>query len=358
MRGVFQLGSTLPVQKELAKRYGVSQATASAAVGRLVHEGLARTIRGQGTFVSDDLPVRHRMLDFVRIRGPAAQPDNANKLSWIETFTRLAEGHGWTPRWHHVSQDQANQIEQWSDRLSQSEGVVVLDAAPVELPWCLYNQGIAVLTVLLCSGGLGEAAQPFPQISFDRFEATRLAAEHLVSLGYSSLGYLGEKVSRRLAGFMEALRHQKLAIRNEWIVTFEDMGADLDELARNGSRALDAKDRPQAFCCSDRNTAHALLVAARRAGINVPQDLAVIACDDGELELVGEPRITTVAISREESCKKALDILDGIISTPPAERGRLWEPIMMPLHLTIKDSCGAAIRGMAKDSLKQKVEVA
>jgi GntR family transcriptional regulator len=50
--GIFQPGQQLPSERELIKTYDVSRITATAAIQKLVHSGLAYRIRGKGSFVA------------------------------------------------------------------------------------------------------------------------------------------------------------------------------------------------------------------------------------------------------------------------------------------------------------------
>jgi GntR family transcriptional regulator len=51
-------GEVLPGVNALAGQYGVSKSTAGRAISVLVSEGRLYTVRGWGTFVADQPPVR------------------------------------------------------------------------------------------------------------------------------------------------------------------------------------------------------------------------------------------------------------------------------------------------------------
>ena len=114
---------------------------------------------------------------------------------------------------------------------------------------------------------------------------------------------------------------------------------------------LTDKDRPEAICCSDSFSAHHVRMVAAKLGLRVPEDLALVSCDtetEDPTWLCQPTGLTNVSWSQEEVWKKALDLLEEMASQPKAARiGRLWDPVMMPLHLTVKDSCGAKLRGAA-----------
>lgn len=353
VRGRLCPGALLPTQKELARKFGVAEATAAAAVGRLAAEGLAIRIHGRGSFVADEPPVRHEILDFVRTSGTFGAKDGAWALTWIEVFTRCAERFGWTPRWHHISETERQNVDQLANGLSDSKGIIVLFDVPPKFLWLCHQHGIPAVAAFVVVGGVGEGLQCYPQISYDRTETARLATEHLVSLGYSRIGFVGLKTSPlRSNGFLSVLSRHNLDVRGQWIFTLDrDIFRSGDESDRRCrdlcAGILRGKDRPEAICCSTLRTAYTVEAVAIEMGLKVPQDLALIACDETEPNISGEVSITTVAVSREESCKRALEVLDQIRSKPVSEKSSLYHPIMMPVRLTIKDSCGAKLKSLA-----------
>ena len=353
LRGLFQPGSMLPTQREIGKRYGVAQATASAAVGRLVHEGLAVTVHGRGSFVAEDLPVEHQIIDLVRMRAvDSLLGRSAWLLAWIEEFTQCSEQCGWTPRWHHILEDDAKDTEQLGTKFSKSKGVITFGTVPIELPWLLHGRGIPVVTVVARRGGLGEGPMPYPQISFDRRESAVIATEHLVSLGYRRIGFVGLiDAPLRKTGFMDVLQRHELSVEGNWVLSLErDVfcpGDVSDRLCRELCRQiLKAKSGPEAICCSTQRMAHTLESEAMAMGLRVPDDLAIIACDETEPDIPHEVGISTVAVSRKQCCQKALELVEQVGAREELENLLLLEPIMMPLHLTIRDSCGARLKGV------------
>jgi GntR family transcriptional regulator len=59
--GTYQVGNTLPRQRELAERYSVNVGTVRRAVGLLAREGLVKPIRRRGTVVREQAPKLQRL---------------------------------------------------------------------------------------------------------------------------------------------------------------------------------------------------------------------------------------------------------------------------------------------------------
>ncbi len=319
------------------------------ALARLAHEGLVTRIPRRGTFVAKRLPVQQKVVDCVRMSGVAGLHEKASALAFIEDFTRFSENHGWTPRWHHVSGDEVERIRPLAERFDDSKAVVVFNGGPRELPWLLAQHGVPVVTMFLVSGGLGEDPACYHQITYDRGESVRRACEHLASVGYFRIAYVGADNSPlRTIGFVDFARRRELPLHSDWLMLRQ--GVDMSELRCQIRRVLDSNNRPQALCCATDGLAYAVKEMAEELGMKVPDDLAIIAADAGEPDLASQVGVTTVSVSREEICGKALETVEQLDLEPKPEFPPLRDLIMMPLHLTIKDSCGARLKGLQAPS--------
>jgi LacI family transcriptional regulator len=96
--------------------------------------------------------------------------------------------------------------------------------------------------------------------------------------------------------------------------------------------ALD--DRPTAvFACNDL-MAMGAICAASKCGLRVPQDLAIIGCDDIALASFTNPSLTTVAHPKREMGRVAVDMLVRRIEN----RGMRPTKRVLPTELVIRDS--------------------
>ena len=94
-------------------------------------------------------------------------------------------------------------------------------------------------------------------------------------------------------------------------------------------------ERPQAVVCTNDATAVRLLEAASKAGVRVPQDLAVVGFDDIPLAEVFS--LTTVAQPSQEIGAQAAQLLIDRIqgdSSPP-------QRLHLPTRLIVRGSCGS-----------------
>ena len=350
LHGLIKPGSAMLTQRQLSEHYQVSEPTAWTAMSRLAHEGLVSRSRGRGSFVAERLPVEHKTLSFLRLRSSAGTKERATALAWVEELSHVSEDRGWKPYWRHVAEDEAEKVDRLAEQFAESSGVIIYSAVDPELPRLVAQRGVPVVAAFLYPGGLGEKPACYQQITYDRRETSRLAAEHLVSVGYRRIGLVGLLHSPlRTTGFLDVVRSHKLPIHAEWLLEMERSGGNGDELERQVTRALKAPNRPEAFCCATEHLAYAVERVATDLGLKVPEDLAIIACDGGMADVQGSVSITTVGISRKECCQKAIELIEQDRAEPRSGNGALWDPVMMPLHLTIAESCGAKLKGKVRD---------
>ena len=200
------------------------------------------------------------------------------------------------------------------------------------------------MTVFSRAAGVDENPKPYPQITYSHQETACIATRHLVSLGYSRIGFIGLKSSPMwTVGFLTVAGADGLLIQAKWILQMASSWSDFEPLGDRLRQILKSPDRPEAFCCAIEGTASKLEGVAADMGITVPEDLAIIACDAGIPETPERVAITTVSMSRQEVCRKVLEVIEQLRSGPGHDN-QLIEPIYLPLHLTIRDSCGAKLK--------------
>lgn len=146
---------------------------------------------------------------------------------------------------------------------------------------------------------IGGPAPGLRNVGVDDGAVSAIAVEHLCGLGHREIAYLGGQDEDgmnvavpylRRDGFVDAMRARGLSVPEDRLLDgrFSFAGgvaAATDLLAR--------PDRPSAVYCASDEMALGVLLAARRAGLRVPEDLSVIGVDGHEYGAVAG--LTTVA---------------------------------------------------------------
>ena len=195
-----------------------------------------------------------------------------------------------------------------------------------------------------------------PLVGSNHRDTGRLAADHLLELGHTSIGTVTglfrRRVTRsRLHGYEDALRAACLE-QSEDLVTEADWtpqgGAAATRLLLERSPGLTA-----IFVHSD-VMAIGVLSALWQAGRRVPEDIAVVSCDDIPFAEFLTPPLTTVRVPLAETGRQAVELLlRSIAGEPVPERTPL-----LPVELIVRDSCGApgGPRAHARTSRKSSAD--
>ncbi|TFV81169.1 LacI family transcriptional regulator [Blastococcus sp. CT_GayMR20] len=143
-------------------------------------------------------------------------------------------------------------------------------------------------------------------------EAGRMAARFLLDLGHRRLGLLAgpedlDTAQRRAAGFVSVVRTAGLT------PVVARAAYDEDDAYREMSRLLEAEPELDAVFVSNFNQAIGSLSAVNAAGISVPQQLSIVACDDDPiLEYLHVP-LTAIRMPLWQLGIAAVDALVGQI---------------------------------------------
>ena len=223
----------------------------------------------------------------------------------------------------------------------RADGLLImsLPIPPLDLAR-LTAAGVPV--VLVDARGHGVAA-----VVSDDVAGGRMATEHLVGLGHSSIAFIGDdphnsfgfrSSAQREQGYASVLAEAGIPFRSELV----RHGAHDRAVARALAEELLAEDDPPTaiFASSDVQATGVLAAAAAR-GLRVPEDLSVIGYDD--IELSAYAGLTTVHQPLFDSgLLGAQLLLDAVAGNdpPPVEH-------VIPLALVERATTAAPLRGAA-----------
>ncbi|WP_169789899.1 LacI family DNA-binding transcriptional regulator [Actinoplanes subtropicus] len=181
-----------------------------------------------------------------------------------------------------------------------------------------------------------------PRVVSDDVEGGRLVGRHLLELGHTRIGFVGDpprpalgvQSSRmRLRGVIEALQERGLGIAPEHIVEGEHSRAGGQDSART---ILSRPDPPTAIVAANDTLAFGVLAAARERGLDVPRDLSVVGYDD--IDAADLVQLTTMhqplRESGTEAVRRLLAILDGTDNGPLRS--------VLPVHLVKRGTTAPA----------------
>jgi len=168
-----------------------------------------------------------------------------------------------------------------------------------------------------------EAQDPF--VGSDDLVGGRMATQHLIQLGHRRVGHLAGKATvstgvLRRRGYLAALADHGLEVDSHLIT---ESGYTEEGGARAAERLLTAPNRPTAIFAVTDMTAVGAWGAARRMGLRIPEDVAIVGYNDIPLASRLVPGLTTVHVPIHEFGSAAARLLLEQIETGDAIRRRV-----------------------------------
>ncbi|MEC2018295.1 LacI family DNA-binding transcriptional regulator [Bacillus velezensis] len=222
------------------------------------------------------------------------------------------------------------------------DGVIVIGSLQDE---ALTNISAAFRHAVFVNGTPDPAR--YDSVSVDFYDAAQKAIEHLLSLGYQRLGYIGGR--EREHTVIDGVNSNK-TIEDKRLTAFLQMaGAEpehvligeysMHEGFRLMNEAIKGGSLPDAFFIASDSMAVGALKALQEAGLQVPRDTAIVSFNGiDEAEYASTP-LSTVKVYTEEmgrtGVKLLLDRLNG--RTVPLA-------VTLPTSLIVRQSCGSQER--------------
>lgn len=175
-----------------------------------------------------------------------------------------------------------------------------------------------------------------PLVGSDHTLTGRLATEHLAALGRTRIATVTGQGSRRVA--KARLRGYELALSTAGLAVDAELVAEGDWTPQGGYRAAGALfdlhgDIDAVFAQNDL-MAIGVLAAAHERGRRIPDDCAVVGCDDLPFSPFLTPPLTSVHIPFAETGERAMELLLRLIAGEEERANR----ILLPVHLVARAS--------------------
>jgi len=241
-------------------------------------------------------------------------------LHGIAQYTRGRRGGAWSIYLEQEPAERIPNLKTW-----HGDGMIVairsrkLAAALAELP-----------VPIVAMGGLA-AGWPFPNVSSDSAATGRMGAEHLLDRGFTQFAYCGLAATvvthysaDREAPFVERVRERgypcvSYKARRATARSWDGLQADL-------AAWLGSLDKPVGvMACNDTHARH-VLEACRKAGLDVPDDVAVLGVDNDALMCeLSNPPLSSIDLAADAIGYQAAALLDRLMAGQAAP----GEPVLL-----------------------------
>jgi DNA-binding LacI/PurR family transcriptional regulator len=332
--GRWAAGAKLPTEQVLAAGHRVSVTTVRRAVDELVAEGLVVRRQGAGTFAAET-PDRGRERPVIGVMVPDTAFYYPKVLRGVEEALSAAGARMMLTCSSYDPHREAADIQGFVE--SGVHGMLLvptLDALPDPGAVLRDIDRLPVPVVLMERRPAGFGT-PGEYVCTHHEAGAYEAVRHLVDLGHRRIGLVLREFSPTTGPVARGFEQAVL----DFDVTSVRFGAAPgdwgQETARQSLAQLRTAGMTAALCFGDRE-ATLLVAAARRSGLSVPGDLAVVAYDDEIADLADVP-LTAVAPPKQLLGRTAAELLLRRLGEPDMARHQ----IMLRPGLSVRDSCGA-----------------
>jgi LacI family transcriptional regulator len=179
-----------------------------------------------------------------------------------------------------------------------------------------------------------------PKVSYidvDNVTGATTAVSHLLRLGYQRLATItgppdNTAAQDRKQGYLDALRNRGRPVDEALIVS-----GDFTQVSGYEAMQRLLPHKPDAVFVGSDTMAMGALRAIRRAGLVVPDDIALVGFDDLPQATIVDPPLTTVRQPTQRVGALAVKTLVDMLQNGPDLPRRL----ILPTELVIRESCGA-----------------
>ena len=146
--------------------------------------------------------------------------------------------------------------------------------------------------------------------------AAYTAVEYLISQNHRKIGFMGNMnlpafYIQVLSGYQKALKEAGLALDLSYFFDKVHNPTDIEDCV---GKMISSKELPTAIFCMEDIMAISLIRTLQKHGLQVPEDVSVIAIDDIILSSRVYPALTTVALDKNALGSYAVDLLMELIN--------------------------------------------
>ena len=279
-------GDRLIPETRIAEMFNVSRIPVRNAIGRLIDQGVLEKVKGQGTFVRKGAvdPAVTNRIGIVHCHSKEGFFHSSFYTAILAGIESGLRDHKKMMIIHSISPDQEEDPNDILEHLKEeTDGLVLVDIMPhmakdIKDTLVKFPKPLVVLNY-------EDLPDKIDSVVFDSEETGRRMVEFLVGLGHKRIAYFtppplyGKKIHpnflNRVKGYKQVMAQKGLDY-GEKLEAANKIPCDIPSL----KGFLTGPDRPTALFCLGDDIAAKVYSVARELGINIPDDLSVVGCDD------------------------------------------------------------------------------
>lgn len=331
-QGLLKPGSKVPSERELSLKTGLARGTVARALRELERKGFLETVRGKGRFVKEkrekprtmtvgivfwDIAHSSHLVSVEALRGVEALLSKDGYRIIIYSAKKPPSLKREEFLFNVVPPDRVDGLVAGAQEFSREDILKAKDSLPI-VGWNLEP-----------SLGIPVVVADYVRVGFE-------AVEYLVAKGHREIALLNAwetfPISRYLEdGYRLALGKSGIPYKSSLI---RRGYYDVESGYYAFKSLLEAGERPTAVICGDDAIAVGAMRAGKEAGLKIPEDLAVIGCNDVPLARFVEPPLTTFRISFFDLGFKSAEMLLSLIKGEEIPE----EVVYIPPTLVVRES--------------------
>lgn len=319
--GLYSDGDRLPTEYELMEQYSVSRHTVRQALKQLEFEGLIKSIRGNGTFVSSTTFQRNDQISGDASRRIAVILRYINDYIYPDILKGMQQEmseHGYSMLLYSTENRVDKERRDLLECLAQNVDGIIVDgtrtARPnpnIDIYRRIQEEGMPLVFLDSWYDGM---AEPVCVGVNDEESAARLT-RYLQDKGHQRIAAIFKEDSKAgLARYRGYARQEMAAGRtlNDDAVIWsgvETSAMQIDAMIMETLRQYDA------VVCYNDQIARQVVDMAMQEGVRIPEDLAVVGFDNTVLCDAGTVRITCVSHPKDRmgiiAAQKLIGLMNG-----------------------------------------------
>ena len=334
--GQYPDGYALKTEFELTEQYSMSRQTVRQALSVLEKEGLIERKRGSGTYVRQKKMRREKTMTIGVVVTFMSEYIFPSIIRGIESEL---SANKYTMKLSATNNFVVNERQILNEYLKKPVDGLIIEGIKTNLP----NPNIDIYRKLSDAGipyifidGYYSALKDAAYVISDDCAAGKRAVQYLARKGHKRIAGLFSvdtmQGARRYQGFVDGLMEENLEICEKSIIWFTLKSAENMFKDEHGSDVLKALEGCTAIVCQADIVAVMLFDLLQKAGLRVPEDMAIISFDNSMYSELNAVRITSMNHPKEEmGCIAVRELLNMI-------DGKHNENIMLPMDLVEKES--------------------
>lgn len=178
------------------------------------------------------------------------------------------------------------------------------------------------------------------RVIIDNYAAGYKATTHLIEQGCTRIGHLtagskfGNLYTERMRGYMDALKKHGLPVEQELIADLKSV--TYEEGVKASKKLLDLKNRPDGIFASGDIMAVSAIQCAKKRGIKIPEELAVIGFNNDPISQIIDPNLSTITHPAEKMGQMSAEIILKSIKSP--KKDEVKEITFLNTEVLIRES--------------------